>query len=244
MDKIIIEINNIYNKFHSKNTQYSTKERLEGISNGYEKIINIGKTHFKNEAELYFNKRKHSDVKIEKIQKKVLKRIKKCFNGLKYDIIPASSFSAKVNVIGESDLDFMVTIKNMYNNIFSNNLDDIVKFSNRLGQCGYVFHEIKSKEDPTATYYVFQKKIDGIEIEVKVRDLDGSIFVANLHNYTDNTLDEESKIYTTYIKQYFKLPENKDKCKEEYWKFKLIYTENAMYKTGAKKLIMPLVDIK
>jgi hypothetical protein len=133
----------------------------------------------------------------------------------------------------------MVRIKDMYTNIISNNLDDIIKFSNRLGNCGYVFHEVKSKEDPTATYYVFQKIIDGIEIEIKVRDYDGAIFVANLHNYTDNELDEESKIYTTYIK--YKLKENKEKYKNEYWKFKLIYTENAMYKTGATKLIMPLV---
>jgi len=241
MEQIVTEINNIYNTFHSKQTKYTTIERLKGISDGYKKIIDIAKVNFRIDAETYFDMRKKSDKKLEKIQRKVLKKINKCFSGLQYDIIPASSFSAKVNVIGESDLDFMVRIKDMYTNIISNNLDDIIKFSNRLGKCGYVFHEIKSKEDPTATYYVFQKIVDGIEIEIKIRDFDGATFVAKLHDYTDNKLDKESKIYTTYIK--YKLKENKEKYKNEYWKFKLIYTENAMYKTNATKLIMPLVDI-
>ena len=199
MEKIVSEINNIYNTFHSNKTKYTTKERLEGISDGYNRIIAIAKEHFKIDAEFYFDERKKSDKKIAKVQKKVVKKIKKCFEGLEYDIIPASSFSAKVNVIGESDIDFMVRIKDMYTNIISNNLDDIIKFSNRLGKCGYVFHEIKSKEDPTATYYVFQKIVDGIEIEIKIRDFDGATFVAKLHDYTDNKLDKESKIYTTYI---------------------------------------------
>ncbi len=244
MDTIIKHINYIYNTYHSSNTNYDTSQRLSGISNGYEQLIDIAKNNYENDAKEYFNKRTHEDKKLKKIQKNELKNIKKCLNGLQFDIIPASSFSAKVNVIGESDLDFMVRIKDMHINIKNNSLDDLVQFSNRLGSCGYIFSEVKSKEDVTATYYVFTKNTDNVDIEVKVRDFDGSIFVAKLHDYSDNKLDMNSKIYTTYIKQFFKLPENKKQYADEYWKFKLIYTESAMYKTGATKLIMPLEDIK
>lgn len=58
MEKIVSEINNIYNTFHSNKTKYTTKERLEGISDGYNRIIAIAKEHFKIDAEFYFDERK------------------------------------------------------------------------------------------------------------------------------------------------------------------------------------------
>ncbi len=243
MEKIVKNINYIYNTFHSQNNNYTTKERLKGIADGYKNIIDIAKNNYKEEAHKYYKKRTSEDKKITKIQKEEIKNIKKCLKKLDFEIMPASSFSAKVNVIGESDIDFLVKIKDMYNNIKNNKLDDLIEISNRLGKCGYKFSEVNAREDPIGTYYVFSKINNGIEIEVKVRDYDGCRFISELHNYVDNKLDLESKIYTTYIKQFFKLPENKSKYKEEYWKFKAIYSENALYETKSPKLMLPLVDI-
>jgi hypothetical protein len=46
MEQIITEINNIYNTFHSKQTKYTTMERLKGISDGYNTMMEISKKKF------------------------------------------------------------------------------------------------------------------------------------------------------------------------------------------------------
>ena len=57
-----------------------------------------------------------------------------------------------------------------------------------------------------------------------------------MHKYIDSKLTNDQRIYITYIKYLLK----SQKC-EEYWKFKLIVYEHALYKTKSKFLLMPLV---
>jgi predicted nucleotidyltransferase len=170
--------------------------------------------------------------KLFQIQKKALGEIKKCLKDVlpEYHIIPASSFSAKTYLISDSDIDLMLRIKNI-------SIDDIIKVANKLGQCGYIFKSIGTPGDEKLRYFIHGKIINGVEIEVKIRDFDSSQFIVNLHNFLDNNLTIKQQMFTTFIKYLMK----KEGKKEEYWKFKLIYNEYGLYKTKSTKLIMPLV---
>ena len=49
--------------------------------------------------------------------------------------MPASSFSARTHLLGDSDIDLMIRIKYI-------TINDIVKITNKLGKCGYIFKNI------------------------------------------------------------------------------------------------------
>jgi predicted nucleotidyltransferase len=207
-------------------------DRLKGIENAYLKLIELCKENYLDEAKKYYKTRQKMNNKLVKVQKKALNEIKKCLQDvlLDYHIMPASSFSARTLLIGESDIDLMIRIKNI-------SLNDIVKVSNKLGNCGYIFKNIGTPNDEELRYFIHGKIMNDVEIEVKFRDYDGSQFIANLHEYLDKNLSIPQQMFTTYIK-YLMKKENK---KEEYWKFKLIYNEYGLYKIKSPSLIMPLV---
>jgi len=231
MEEIINLINNTYNVYHSKKENLSVNERLKGINDAYLSLINLGKENFSDEATKYYRTRQKINKKLLKIQNKALKEINKCLKDvIDYYIIPASSFSSKVHLIGDSDIDLMIRIKNI-------SINDIVKITNKLGNCGYIFKSIGTPDDENLRYFIHSKIINNIEIEVKVRDYEGADFIAKLHEYLDNHLTIPQQIFTTYIKYLMK---NNNK-KEEYWKFKLIYNEYGLYKINSASLIMPLV---
>lgn len=74
-------------------------------------------------------------------------------------VLPASSFSAKTNLVGESDINFNVLFDKL-------NISDLIKISNICGANGFEFIEIRSSHD-NGIHYVFQKFIDNVEIELK-----------------------------------------------------------------------------
>jgi hypothetical protein len=232
MEEIVELINYTYDKYHSKKIKLTVSKRLKGIANSYNQLIKIAKKNYNLDANKYYNTRLKSDKKLLQVQTKALQEINRCLKNIlcEYHIMPASSFSAQTHLIGDSDIDFMVRIKNI-------SINDIVKITNYLGNYGYIFKKIGTPDDDTLRYFIHSKIIDNIEIEVKIRDYDGANFIAKLHNYLDNKLTKEQQIYTTYIKYLMK----NNNYNDEYWKFKLIYNEYGLYKIKSSSLIMPLV---
>jgi hypothetical protein len=226
-------IDNNYKK-HQKKT---IRERYKGISKGYYRILNFMEITYYDKAKQYYIKRTKGDKKLKKIQSKSLKEITKCINNpmchtkqkINYKLIPASSFSAKTNLIGESDLDILLLVKRITD-------DDSICLSNALGMCDYGLSCVRNSENKDTKHWVFQKYIDKVEIECKLRSYEGFKEILKMHQYTDFGMTQKEKILATYTKYLLKKYSPKN-----YEKFKMIYYCNAGYHGKTKKLLYPLL---
>ena len=239
MDKIKLLrnlINDIINRSYRKNQKFTIRNRYKKLSVGFNEIMLFMDENFRKEANLYYKERSKQDIKLSKIQKKAFNEIKKCLDyalcnkNIKYELIPASSFSAKTNLINESDIDFAILVKN-------NTDDKAICFSNALGTCNYILTDIRNPNNLKKKHWVFQKYINKVEIEGKVRDYDGFKEMLKMHEYTDHKMSRKNKILSTYTKFILK-----KYAKKEYEKFKMIYYSNAGYYGKSKDLLYPLLS--
>jgi hypothetical protein len=80
-----------------------------------------------------------------------------------FEVFPGSSFSNDMNLIDESDIDYLISINSIKK-------EDLVKLTNNLGSLGYLFSKyIYNNEE--RYYYSFEKnnkETGNVEIEVKV----------------------------------------------------------------------------
>ena len=236
--KILNSLKKIINETISKNYKKSQKktvrERYKGMSEGLKKIMNIINENWEKEAIRYYDKRTKSDERLKKIQKKAFDEIKKCikdaecFKNIKYVLVPASSFSAKTNLIGESDIDFGILIKNI-------DEDKAMCLSNALGKCNYLLTDIRNQDNKSKKHWVFQKYINNVEIEGKVRDYDGFKNILKMHTYTDKKMGKKDKMLTTYTKYILK-----KYARKEYENFKMIDYCNAGYHGKSNELLYKL----
>jgi hypothetical protein len=217
----------IYIHYHSKKLKLSEKERLLGIKKEFNKILsNVSKLE-KTNIKKYIEKRNKQNKKLEKIQLSTKKFIEKLLPDA--IVLPASSFSAKTNLVGESDIDFNVLFDKL-------NINDLIKISNICGANGFEFTEIRSIHDK-GIHYVFQKFIDNVEIELKVREKEYYMKIHNkMHNYLDNIMSTENKNTITWIKHNLKKI-----SKKTYSDFKAIYYEQALANAKVYKLLYPLL---
>jgi hypothetical protein len=228
-------INKIIDKSYKKNQKMSITMRYKKMSEGFEEIMLFMDKHYQNESKEYYTKRSKQDKKLTSIQKTAFNEIKKCIDvslcnkNIKYELIPASSFSAKTNLINESDIDFAILVHNI-------NEDKAICFSNALGNCKYILTDIRNPQNIKRKHWVFQKYINKVEIEGKVRDYKGFYEMLKMHQYTDNKMSKKEKILTTYTKYLLK-----KYAKKEYEKFKMIYYCNAGYHGKSKELLYPLL---
>lgn len=224
-------------KYYGKQSKYTVRERYRELGIIFKEIIELVYNKYYTEAEEYYEERTKNDDKLEKIQKIAIDEIKKCIeesecfkrNKTEYEIIPASSFSGKINLIKESDIDFGIVIKKMKKN-------DVICFSNALGKCGYTMNDIRNIDNKKTIHWVFQKFIDGVEIEGKVRDYGGFKDILKMHDFIDNKMKKKTKIITTYTK-YLLQKYNK----ETYSNFKMFLYCYAGYHGKSKKLLYSLV---
>ena len=77
--------------------------------------------------------------------------------------------------------------------------------------------------------------IDGIEIEVKIRDLNAFSSLLRYHEYMNSCWNNDKKIYITYIKYLLSNPKV-----EEYTKFKWIIMEFGFYNAGVGNFFGPI----
>ena len=199
------DMKQIINNNYKKSQNFSVKQRLQNISDGFITIIDVIRNTWQSEADEFYKERAKKDKQLADIQSTALKEIAKGLDTYKcdftgeiiYELALASSFSARMNLPGESDIDLRILIKNC-------TTDALICISNVLGKCDYTMTDIRNKMDPNITHWVYNKYIDEVEIEIKVGDLDGYAEIRKIHTFNDNNMDMKTKILATYGKYLFK----------------------------------------
>lgn len=235
--KIIKKIDNIMDKglniYYTKSKNISIKNRYIGLEKYFQKILALIRKNYIIEANKYYKKRSIIDKKLENIQNFAINEVQEKLMKLKledYEILPAGSFTAKTNLIDESDIDIIILIKKKaYDNI------NLI-ISNILGSCGYNFLGIRNSniEKNYNKHYVFNKFISNVEIEYKIMIKENFEDFISMHKYLDTKMDMSDKIMTTYIKYILK-----NNNVNIYNKFKQIYYCQAGHK-DCNKLLYPL----
>jgi hypothetical protein len=181
-------------------------------------------------AEEYIQNRDLDKDRLTKIQTKVVAEIKKMFTGIpNVDVSPASSFSAGIYLLGESDLDISVAVMGL-------NKRTLTQMVDICGENGFKFKEIRRQDEPGEEHFVFEKWIDGVEIELKIRYGEYYMNVhARTHHYLDNVMSDRDRMIITWVKCNLK-----QISKEVYATFKAIYYEYGLGKSGVDKLLYPL----
>jgi len=232
LNKIIQLLTTTIKENYMKSQKKTLQKRYKGISNGYYKILQIINDNFIDDATEYYKKCRKNDKKLVKIQNDVINSIKKyidtysCSKNIKYLMKSGSSFSAKTNLLNDSDIDIDLLIKDF-------NDDKFICISNMLGNNNFLLHEIVV--DEKRKYYVFTKVIDKTDIEIKMINYDTFKETLKIH-YIDNKINTKEKILITYAKYILK---NYDK--KYYDLFKIIYYANAGYKAKINELIYKLI---
>lgn len=212
-DKLVSAVNEVYSTIDFSNS--NIKEELTKLSKEFtEKLVPIMKEKEK-EAKEYYNKRKQYSKEVvdpvAKKAKKEMKEILKEYGDKDVEYQVASSYSAKMNLIKESDVDFFILLKPMTDK-------KVEKIKTILEKHDFEFEKVGSPNTVNA-YHIFNKDVDGVEVEFKVRDYEASKALQGLHDYLDHKLNKELKILITYTKSVLKASGNK----EVYNKFKTIY---------------------
>jgi hypothetical protein len=214
VENLNIELEKIYSTTNFKNSNIN--EELGILVNKFnEYIIPLLETH-KDEAEKYYQEREeYSNKTVDPVNEKVkiiIKDIKEDYKQLHNEEITstvASSYSAKMNLIGESDIDYFLLFEPI-------TIEKVIQISQLLNKYNFKFEKIGNKTDSKNMYYIYNQFIDGIEVEIKVRDLNNSAAVVGLHDYLDNKLDQHLKILMTYAKYQLKLKAKEDKSFKGY----------------------------
>jgi hypothetical protein len=224
-NNFVIKLNDflekILNSIHFDNSDINYElNNLHNIFN--EKVVSFLEEYTDRANEYYKQREEYSNKNVDPVNEKVkviIKNIKseylKLFNEeLTYSV--ASSYSAKMNLIGESDIDYFILFKPL-------TTEKLIKISQLLEKYNFKFQKIRNSDKVDIVYYVYDQVIDGIEVEVKVRDLMYSRSVVALHNYIDNKLDHNLKVLLTYAKYQLKLKSKEDKSFKGYDMFKTIF---------------------
>ena len=198
----------ILNSIHFDNSDIN--HELNNLHNIFNAEVVSFLEEYTDRANQYYKQREQYSLKnVDPVNEKVkviVKNIKaeylKLFNEeLTYSV--ASSYSAKMNLIGESDIDYFILFKPL-------TTEKLIKISQLLEKYNFKFQKIRNSDKVDNVYYVYDQVIDGIEVEVKVRDLMYSRSVVALHNYIDNKLDHNLKVLLTYAKYQLKLKSKED----------------------------------
>ena len=221
-----------YGTFHSKELKIYDEERLTGIIKAMEHILNEVGSNEKEmkEAEEYIQKRDLDKARLTQIQTDVIAEIKKMFTGIcNFDVLPGSSFSAGIYLLGESDLDISVPVMALNKRI-------LIQMANICGKNGFTFIEIRRKDEPGEEHFIFQKWIDRVEIELKIRYGEYYMNVHHkMHHYLDHDMPDRDRMIISWIKSNLKKI-----SKDDYATFKALYYEYALAKAGVDKLLYQL----
>lgn len=185
------------------------------------KIIDLCDKYYGKDADDYYKRRIKFSKKLQYAQEQALRDaalLKKI--GCKF-IIPVSSFSANMHLISTSNIDIMIPVKDIDKTI-------LVAYGAVLESVGYEFKKIEQSSMPWY-YYVYSKIIDGITVDIKIRDLAQSRYALDAHRYIDNKISNKTKKLLTYAKYLtHSFP--------EYEKLKYLFFECGLYLSGSKEL--------
>jgi hypothetical protein len=230
-----------YREYHSKAARMTIKNRIRGIHESFVDLLQFVWSRDQEQIKQYIEKRKPEDEKLQKVQNKVKPEIKKM---LDIEPIPASSFTAGTNILGDSDLDFNIPVPDM-------DLRKLLILATKCGNYGYQFADIRNEGLPGVNY-VFSKFVDSVEIEVKLNHAVPYMEVMNkVHHYLDHKMPKEHKQTIAWIKQHFKDLTKKranteeakaavELAKKQYKEFKALYYEHALYPMGLGEMMYPV----
>jgi hypothetical protein len=216
VDKLNIELEKIYNSTNFKNNNID-EELCILVSKMDDSVIPLLKEYTARASQYYKEREEYSNRVVDPVNEKVkiiIENIKKEYLKLHNDELTytvASSYSSKMNLIGESDIDYFILFKPL-------TTERLINISQLLQKYNLKFYKVMNKDKVDNIYYVYQIIIDDIEVEFKVRDLYYSRSVVALHDYTDNKLDQNLKILFTYAKYQLKLKSKEAKKNNESFK--------------------------
>jgi len=219
--KLANELQKIYTTTNFKNN--NVNEELNMLVKKFDQsVLPILEEEIDKATEYYSKREEYSNKTVDPVNdkvKKIIEDIKNEYKNFYNDELTytvASSYSAKMNLIGESDIDYFILFKPLTS-------ERLINISQLLQKYNFKFDKVHNKDKVNNIYYVYQQIIDGIEVEMKVRDLYYSRSVVALHEYTDNKLDQHLKILFTYAKYQLKLESKQDKSFKGYDMFKTIF---------------------
>lgn len=178
---------------------------------------------FRLEAEEYAILRNNTNDIILKIANDTLEFLKCKFSDTpETSLHIMSSINAGVNLIGESDIDIGILVTDL----------DEVKLeiiNKKLAEFGWKYSHTINPELDEKKYHCFTNIINGIEVEIKVRDNKNSLPVLRLHEYMDTRMTSEQRTIFTYAKLKFKELSKIQNNKQTYMLFKKILHETFFY---------------
>jgi hypothetical protein len=224
-NNFILKLNNLlekmYSSIHFDNTDvnYELKKLYKNFN---ENILQFLEEYAVRAKEYYKQREEYSNKNVDSVNNKVkiiIDNIKKEYlklfdEELTYSV--ASSYSAKMNLIGESDIDYFILFKTL-------TTEKLIKISQLLEKYNFKFKQIHDSKKADNVYYIYNQVIDDIDVEIKVRDLVSSKSIVALHNYIDNKLDHNLKVLLTFAKYQLKLKSKEDKSFKGYDMFKTIF---------------------
>ena len=236
VDTTYAEMQKCLAQSYQKSQSLTPDQRYRHITRIFEDILGQAERLYFSEALAYFKERQKSDAKLTAIQTQAHDEMDTCFREAKcihkfsidLQVIPASSFSAGTHLLGESDIDFIILVDKLER-------QKAICISNALGLCRFSYQEARNIEQESLLHWVFEKYIDGVEIEGKVRDRDGFLEMLKMHAFLDTKMSEKVRILVTYLKHLYKT-HNQD----AYDLFKMFYYCFGAFYGGTKGLLYPL----
>jgi hypothetical protein len=211
IEETIFIINNAVNKISGSNAKIKkSRDLTETLLMPLLKPLEI-------EGMKYYQKREEYNKKLDKIAKSVFKLLEKETKSLdfKFEIKFMSSYNSKLNLIGDSDIDIGFLVRDL-------DMDKLFKITMILNRLGFMATGKKTNKNYLkASYYSYEKMIgekEKIEIEFKIRDLEGSKAVTLLHERLNNDLSKKERIIWTWLKKLSKDIAKKDKTRGEFYK--------------------------
>lgn len=196
------------------------KEQMETI------LVPMLRTYI-DEATLYRARRDMENIKLERVVETERTKLEELFSDDKRIAIKLmSSIGAKLNVIGESDIDFGICVINLNDSFGILDQTLLERIEVELLKLGYVYSHAFNAENPKNRYFSFTKIVDGIEVEAKVRDYATTEVFLRLHERLDNSLTDEQITLYTYAK--YLLSQDKED-RRAYKNFKKILYESVFY---------------
>ena len=224
-NNFVIKLNDslekMYSSIHFDNTDVNY-ELSKLHKNFNENILQFLEEYTVRAKEYYKLREEYSNKNVDSVNNKVkviIDNIKKEYLKLFDEELTssvASSYSAKMNLIGESDIDYFILFKTL-------TTEKLIKISQLLEKYNFKFQQIHDSKKVDNVYYIYNQVIDDIDVEVKIRDLVYSKSIVALHNYIDNKLDHDLKVLLTYAKYQLKLKSKEDKSFKGYDMFKTIF---------------------
>jgi hypothetical protein len=162
-------------------------------------VIDTIEKYFNVNAKKYIVKRDKKNKKLKKNVDKMMKTLDKHINtssvGSKIKFIVMSSYKAGLNLIDGSDIDIGCVVENL-------DTIKLFKISLLLVEQGFSLSGMfVNKHDEKNKYFSFEKVVDGIEYEVKVRDAADSAIIIKLDKMVEKKLTNKQKCLFTYAKE-------------------------------------------